>query len=101
MIIILRITPPDTLRLINQPTKPTTSNSRSPLIPAFWTLKRTLGWRSYTGKAYEGDGSPASDAGLDLPNALAFVPGTTGGKMAIADFGHSAVRVITPELSCL
>lgn len=47
-------------------------------------------------KAYEGDGGPASKAGLDLPNAIAFAPGKTPSKMAIADFGHSAVRVITP-----
>ncbi|CAM9717004.1 unnamed protein product, partial [Pylaiella littoralis] len=51
-------------------------------------------------RAYEGDGGPASGAGLDMPNALAFVPGATGSKMAIADFGHSAVRVITPETVC-
>eukprot|EP00903_Cladosiphon_okamuranus_P013725 g12778.t1 len=48
----------------------------------------------------EGDGGPASEAGLDLPNAIAFVPGKSGSKMAIADFGHSVVRVIEPALLC-
>ncbi|CAM9789975.1 unnamed protein product [Ectocarpus fasciculatus] len=50
--------------------------------------------------AYEGDGGPASEAGLDLPNAIAFMPGTPGSRMAIADFGHNAVRVITPTSLC-
>lgn len=52
------------------------------------------------GKVYEGDGGPASEAGLDLPNAMAFAPGKSGSNMAIADFGHSAVRVIAPISPC-
>ncbi|CAM9705674.1 unnamed protein product [Scytosiphon promiscuus] len=50
--------------------------------------------------AYEGDDGPASEAGFDLPNAIAFMPGTTASDMAVADFGHKAVRVITPIVSC-
>ncbi|CBJ28938.1 NHL repeat-containing protein [Ectocarpus siliculosus] len=50
--------------------------------------------------AYEGDGGPASEAGLDLPNAIAFMPSTPGSRMAIADFGHNAVRVVTPTSLC-
>eukprot|EP00752_Nemacystus_decipiens_P018448 g16538.t2 len=49
---------------------------------------------------YEGDGGPASEAGLDLPNAIAFAPGTSGSSMAIADFGHSALRVVAPKSLC-
>ncbi len=52
------------------------------------------------GKAYEGDGGPASEAGLDLPNAIAFSPTEAGSVMAIADFGHSAVRAVTPARPC-
>lgn len=52
------------------------------------------------GKAYEGDGGPASEAGLDLPNAIAFSPGEAGSVMVIADFGHSAVRAVTLSRPC-
>ncbi|CAB1117822.1 unnamed protein product [Ectocarpus sp. CCAP 1310/34] len=47
-----------------------------------------------------GTGSTASKAGLDLPNAIAFMPSTPGSRMAIADFGHNAVRVVTPTWPC-
>ncbi|CAN0479192.1 unnamed protein product, partial [Laminaria digitata] len=46
---------------------------------------------------YLGDGGPALDAAMDMPNALAFGPGQAGGRMAIADFGNNALRVITPS----
>ncbi|CAN0326968.1 unnamed protein product [Ectocarpus sp. 6 AP-2014] len=49
---------------------------------------------------YEGDGGPASEAGLDLPNAIAFMSSTPGSRMAIADFGHNAVRIVTPTSLC-
>lgn len=50
-------------------------------------------------QGYTGDGGPASEASMSMPNALAFVPGEVGGKLVIADFGNSAVRVITPSCS--
>lgn len=54
----------------------------------------------FSGKGYEGDGGPAFEAGLDLPNAMAFAPGISASKMVIADFGHNAVRVVAPISSC-
>lgn len=51
-------------------------------------------------KAYEGDGGAASEAGLDLPNAIAFSPRKSGSAMVIADFGHSALRAVTIAWPC-